>query len=91
MWEVVFLLGKIRGLWLIGLFGEVTVLLTSLISGLSLAWDAFNRDSFVQSPVPESHLTNTCASQRGPGESEDGSAHLSPITKQSHALLTVGQ
>ena len=64
--ELIFLLGKIKCLWLVSSLGEVTVLLTSLISGLRLVCGMLSlmKGSFVQSPDLGSHLKNAHAFQR---------------------------
>lgn len=46
-------------------------------------WDASDWDSCVQSPARGSHLTNTCASPRGPGE-KDSLADRGHIATQGH-------
>lgn len=48
--KLIFLLEKRKCLWLVGSFGEVTVLLRSSISGLSLIWDAFHHGVLCTEP-----------------------------------------
>lgn len=65
-------------------FGWSAHVLTSLCSRLRLRQDAFSHDSFTHSTALGSHLTNTYASLRGPGEGGDGLAHRSPVANKSH-------
>lgn len=67
-----------------GWAAHVLTSLCSLTSRLCLRQGAFDRDSFAHSTALGSHLTNPCASPRGPGEGGDGLAHRSPVANRSH-------
>lgn len=89
-WEAIFLLWKITWLQLVSSLDEVTVLLTSLISGLSLVWDAF---SLWRAPLyraqPWKPSYKYMCMLRKPREKENGSIHSAVLLTKALSACTL--